>query len=675
MAFPDAPSYEMKKAGFKVLENEWIPLADGRRLSARIWMPNTAKKEPLPAIFEYLPYRKRDGTAQRDDSTYPAFAEAGYVGVRVDISGTGESDGDWDDEYSPRELADGCEVIEWIANQEWCDGKVGMMGISWGGFNGLQIAALQPAALKAVISIGTTVDRYNDDIHYKNGCLLYSNFFWSSTMLCYASRPPDPELVGETWRETWLQRLQTQPFPLTTWLAHQRKDDYWKHGSIGENYQNVKIPALVISGWADGYLNAPPAAAINLANAKAINGPWVHKYPHFALPKPRIDFLGEAIGWWDKWLKGIDNGVEKLPAYRAYILENAMPLLRREREPGRWVAEAVMPTPEIHERHYYLASNRELLDIPGRTRVKTLASPQDCGSSCGEFFPLKPDGDLPSDQRRDDSGSMVFDSGKLHQPIEILGRPRLRLKVSIDKPLGNIAVRLNDIHPTGEVSRVSWGVLNLAHRNGNEFPEPMTPGKSESIEIELNECGYRFMRGHKMRVSISSSYWPMIMPPPETVILTIQLGPDAFIALPVRAGVDVYEQAEPIEENPLPEYRKHQPELSRRWVERNFQTGESHYRVIDDTGEIEVPGHGMRSRHRHDERWTIAADDPLSYRASSSYTCWMQRGDWSIRTESESGFRCDADNFFIRATVRAYEGEDLVHEREWEEIAIPRDHI
>ena len=665
----------MKKPGFKVLENEWIPLKDGRRLAARIWLPTGAAKKPAPAILEYLPYRKRDGTAQRDESTYPTYAEAGYVGVRVDISGTGESDGDWDDEYSTRELADGCEVIAWIAGQKWCDGKVGMMGISWGGFNSLQIAALQPPALKAVIAIGTTVDRYNDDIHYKNGCLLYSNFFWSSTMLCYASRPPDPELVGDGWRDTWLERLKTQPFPLQTWLAHQRKDDYWKHGSISEDYAAVKIPALVISGWCDGYINAPPAAAHNLERAWAINGPWIHQYPHLALPEPRIDFLAESIAWWDKWLRGEDNGVDALPAYRAYILENARPLLRHQREPGRWIAEQSLPAIDTRNRFYYLAPNRQLLDIPGRSREKTLLSPQDGGTSCGEFFTLNIDGELPSDQRRDDSGSLVFDSGKLHQPIEILGRPRLRLKIAIDKPLGNIAVRLNDIHPNGEVSRVSWGVLNLAHRNGNEEPEAMTPGKFESVEIELNECGYRFMRGHKMRVSLSTSYWPMIMPPPEIVTATIQLGPDAMLTLPVRSGVDIYEVEEPADENPLPEYRQIEEGLHRRWIERNFQTGRSHYRVINDSGEIEVPGHGMRTRHSHDERWTIAADDPLSYIAQSRYTCQMSRGDWSVRTVAESEFRCDAENFYIKATVKAYEGEELVHQRDWDEIAVPRDHI
>jgi len=665
----------MKKSSFKILENEWITLADGRRLAARIWLPDSAVKKPAPAILEYLPYRKRDGTSRRDDSTYPHFAAAGYVGVRVDISGTGESDGDWDDEYSPRELADGIEVIEWIAAQSWCDGSVGMMGISWGGFNSVQIAALQPPALKAVIAIGTTVDRYNDDVHYKNGCLLYSNFYWSNTMLCYTSRPPDPELVGDSWRETWLQRLNTQPFPLATWLAHQRKDDYWKHGSISEDYAAIKIPALVISGWADGYLNAPPAAVANIPSARGINGPWIHQYPHLALPKPRIDFIREAIDWWDKWLKGVDNGVEKMPAYRAYILENSRPVLRHETEPGRWVAETELPAKDTLARNYYLAPNRQLLDIPGRTRDKTLVSPQDCGTACGEFFTTMPDGEMPADQRRDDSCSLVFDSGKLHQPIEILGRPKLRLKLSIDKPQGNIAVRLNDIHPNGEVVRVSWGVLNLSHRNGNENPQPMTPGAVESIEIELNECGYRFMRGHKMRVSVSTSYWPMIMPPPEVTTATIRLGPDSVITLPVRGGVDKHTIDPPQDEKPLVDYPQLSEGLQRRWVERNFQTGESHYRVISDTGENEVPGHGMRSRVRHDERWTIAADDPLSHRSLSRYTCWMSRGTWSIRTESESEMRCDAENFYIKATVRAYEGDELINQRDWEEIAIPRDNI
>jgi len=665
----------MKSASFKVIENEWITLADGRRLSARIWLPKNAKKEAVPAILEYLPYRKRDGTAQRDESTYPAFAEAGYAGVRVDISGTGESDGNFDDEYSVRELADACEVIEWIAKQSWCDGNLGMMGISWGGFNSLQVAALRPPALKAIISIGSTVDRYNDDIHYKNGCLLNSNFTWSSVMLCYASRPPDPELVGKGWKETWLHRLNTQPFPLETWLSHQRKDDYWKHGSISEDYSAIETPTLIISGWSDGYINAPPAAAANLSTTtRAINGPWIHKYPHIAWPKPRMDFLGEAIAWWDHWLKNIDNQVEDLPVYRAFISENVRPLLRREIEPGRWVAEAELPSADIGFRQFYLAPNRQLLDIPGAAREKSVCSPQDCGTRSGEFFSLKPDSELPSDQRIDDAGSLVFETSKLHKSIEILGRPKLRLTVTLDQPAGNIIVRLNDVHPDRTVTRISWGVLNLAHRNGNENPQPMVPGKAEKVEIELDECGYRFLPGHKVRVAISTSYWPMIMPPPVIATAMLKLGPDASMAMPLRPGEDSIEVPEPENPDPLPDYKIHLPAESKRWVERDLQKGETHYHVIDDTGEAEMPDHGLRTRHRHQECWSISSDDPLSYRATSSYTSWMSRGDWSIRTESESNFRCDAENFYIDATVTAFESDQQINQRNWEKT-IKRDLI
>lgn len=663
----------MTKPAFKVLENEWIPLQDGRKLSARIWLPTQANKQPVPAILEYLPYRKRDGTAPRDESTYPEFAEAGYAGVRVDISGTGESDGDFDDEYSPRELNDACAVIAWIAEQKWCSGKLGMMGISWGGFNSLQVAALQPPALKAVISIGSTVDRYNDDIHYKSGCQLSSNFNWSSVMLCYASRPPDPELVGARWKEMWLHRLNTQPFPLEIWLQHQRKDDYWKHGSISENYDAVKIPALVISGWADGYLNAPPAAAANLnSNSKAINGPWIHNYPHFAWPKPRMDFHGEAIRWWDKWLKGVDNQVEALPTYRAYISENVQPLLYRKDEPGRWVAETSLPSSEIRKRQYFLATNRQLLEIPGATHEKSLRSPLDCGTASGDIFTLKPDSSLPGDQRLDDACSLVFDTAKLHQPIEILGRPKLRFKVTVDKPLANIIVRLNDIHSGGVVNRVSWGALNLAHRNGNENPEPMIPGKTETIEIELNECGYQFLPGHKIRISLSTNYWPMVLPPPEVVTAKIKLGPEAVVTLPIRAGRDSIEVAEPVNPDPLPVYQTHSPEQNRRWVDRDLQTGETHYHLIDDSGESEMPGHGLRTRHYHHDCWSITAEDPLSCRATSEYICWMSRDDWSIRTESESIFSCDSDNFYMEATVTAYESDKQVNQRQWKKT-IKRD--
>jgi predicted acyl esterase len=491
--------------------------------------------------------------------------------------------------------------------------------------------------------------------------------------LCYASRPPDPDLVGEHWKKMWLHRLNTQPFPLEIWLEHQRKDEYWKHGSISEDYAAIEVPALMISGWADGYLNAPPAAAANLGpNSKAINGPWIHKYPHFAWPKPRMDFLGEAIRWWDHWLKGVDNDVEGLPDYRAYISENVRPLLRREHEPGRWVAEDKLPSPGIKERPFFLDENRQLQNKPGVASKVSICSPLDCGTASGEIFTLKPESDLPGDQRLDDSGSLVFDTAELPQPVEILGRPKLRMKIAVDKPLANIIVRLNDIHVDGVVSRVSWGVLNLTHRNGNENPEAMVPGQSEIVEIELDECGYRFLPDHKIRIAISTNYWPMVVPPAEVVTATIKLGVDATLSLPTRAGGDNIEVTEPKNPNPLPVYQNHKPAESRRWVDRDLQKGQTHYHSSDDTGEDEMPVHGLRSRHYHRECWSITTDDPLSCQASSQYISWMHRGDWSIRTESESSFSCDAENFHISATVTAYESEKQVNQRHWKKT-IKRD--
>lgn len=265
----------MTSRGFTTIENEWIILKDGTRLAARIWMPDGAEKDPVPAVFEFLPYRKRDGTSLRDESTYPVFAAAGIAGVRVDIRGSGESGGVIDGEYTECELANACELIAWIAAQPWSNGSIGMMGISWGGFNSLQVAALRPPALKAVISIASTVDRYNDDIHYKNGCHLSAQLSWAATMLGYQSRPPDPALVGERWKEMWLERLAGEPFFMEEWLAHQRRDDFWRHGSISEDFSSVQIPTLVIAGWADGYRNTPLMAVEGLGKkAKALIGPW-----------------------------------------------------------------------------------------------------------------------------------------------------------------------------------------------------------------------------------------------------------------------------------------------------------------------------------------------------------------------------------------------------------------
>jgi len=656
----------MNDRSFTTIENQWITLKDGTRLAARIWMPDSAEADPVPAVFEFLPYRKRDGTSPRDESTYPVFAAAGIAGVRVDIRGSGESDGVIDGEYTALELANAVELIEWIAAQPWSNGSVGMMGISWGGFNCLQVAALRPKALKAVISIASTVDRYNDDIHYKNGTHLSAQLSWAGTMLAYQSRSPDPALTGNRWRDMWQERLEAEPFFMEEWLQHQRRDDFWKHGSIAENFSDVQIPALVIAGWADGYRNTPLKAVTGLgAKSKAIIGPWVHKYPHFAWPKPRADFHGEAIRWWNRWLRGEENGAENLPQVRAYILDAVKPAVRRDFDPGFWVAKDTWVAPDADL--FHVGTDGKLGQGRGGIGAVHLQSPLDTGTSSGEFFTLKPDAEMAVDQRGDDAGSLVFETPILTEAIDYLGMPKLKLTLSSDAPLANLCARIVDVHPDGAALRVSFGVLNLAHRKSNEHPEPLVPGEKTEIEMELDACGYRFAPGHRIRLSLSTSYWPLMLPPPYDAALTIETSSIA-LAMPKLGAADRIEMMEPKNSDPLPVYLEQIPSATRRNITRELSTARTVYRIHEDTGRHEHPGTGLATRQIREEEWSITSGDPLSMTGEANWVCDMTRDGWFVRTVSSVRMTCTEQDWLISAKVKAYDGDQQFFEKIFEKV-------
>ena len=665
----------MTRKAHHVIENQWIVLKDGTRLAARIWMPDNAGRDArVPAVLEFLPYRKRNGTAPRDESTYPVFADAGIAGVRVDIRGSGESDGVIDGEYTPRELSDAVEVIEWIAAQDWSNGSVGMMGISWGGFNCLQVAALKPPALKAVISIASTVDRYNDDIHYKNGTHLSAQFSWAATMSAYQSRSPDPEIVGERWRDMWLERLEHEPFFMAEWLAHQRRDAFWRHGSICEDFDGFPVPALVIAGWADGYRNTPLKAVAGMpGKAKALIGPWVHKYPHFAYPKPRADFHAEAIAWWRRFLCGEENGAERIPQMRAYILDGPRPAPWREADPGIWVAKDAWSEPETMSFGVNAAGHLESNPAKPASGTVTLHSPLDTGTGGGEFFTLKPDAEMPGDQRLDDTGSLFFDSAALEKNCIILGQPCLKLRLSSDAPLANLAARLVDVHEDGTATRVCFGVLNLAHRNGNAEPEALKPGAPVDVELVLDACGYRFRPGHRIRLSLSSAYWPMILPPPFDAALTVDLA-SVEIALPLLGDHQPIDVPEPANPDPLPRYETLEAGASARTVERDLRNGVTRYRVSEDTGRNRHPGNGLSTRDTVEQVWSITPGDPLSMTAEIVSTCTTRREGWQTATRSTMKLSCTATEWVVSEHMEAFHDGNGVFERE-RSVRIPRDHM
>ena len=648
-----------------------IVLSGGCRLSARVWLPEGAEAAPVPAILEFLPYRKRDGTVERDALTHPWFAGHGYACLRVDMRGNGDSDGLMEDEYSPQELSDACEVIGWIAAQPWCSGSVGMMGISWGGFNSLQVAALQPEPLKAIVTLCSTVDRYADDIHFKGGCLLNENLGWGATMWAYSSRAPDPALRND-WRETWLERLRTEPFLPAVWLRHQRRDAYWKHGSVCEDFGAIRAAVLAVGGWGDSYKNAVPQLVQNIAApVKGIVGPWVHKYPHFAVPEPRIGFLQEAKRWWDRWLKGEATGVEEDPACRLYLMDGVRPASWYDHRPGRWIAEPAWPSPGIATRALPLGPGGRLGDAGGDFAV-TLASPQQCGMDGGEFCAIWLGPEMPGDQRADDAFSACFDSGPLPE-TDIVGAPRLRLRLSSDKPCAQLAVRLNHIHPDGASTRITWGVLNLSHRASHEHPEPLTPGAEIEVEIALDHIAYRLPAGHRLRVAVSSAYWPMLWPQPETAVLTLTGG---TLDLPVRTTRTEADEVtfEPPESAPPLRQREIRAPAHVRRTEIDQRTGFVTLVIEDDFGLSENLDHGGIAGGVARERWTIHPDDPLSARGITHWTEEMQRGEIRLRTETHAEMWSDATRFHLRARLEAWENDRLIHERDVTET-VPRDHL
>lgn len=639
-----------------------IVMPDGCRLSARVWMPRDAAARPVPAVLEYIPYRKRDGTLPRDEMMHPYMAGHGYACVRVDMRGNGDSEGLMQDEYTRQEMDDALAVIDWLSRQPWCSGTVGMMGKSWGGFNCLQAAFHQPPALKAVISVCSTTDRFADDIHFKGGCLLGENFGWGAVMLSYSSRPADPVLRPD-WRADWLARLEAEPWLAPRWAAHQARDAYWKHGSVNEDFSRMTIPAMIWGGWADNYMNTVDKLMRGMPGpCKGVVGPWVHQYPHTAVPGPQIGFLQMALRWWDRWLKGIENGAEADPALRAYIIESTPPDACAAMRKGHWVAQD-WPPAQGAEQEFHLQGAGRLSAGPGPAFSAVIATPQHLGLQAGEFFPMGRNAELPGDQARDDALSVCFDTLPLEAPLVLLGAARLDLALSADRPLGFVVARLCDVAPDGRSVRIAHGMLNLCHRDSMEDPCPLTPGEPVAVTVPIDMTGYQLAAGHRLRLALSNSYWPFVWPSPEPVRLTLTGG---RLVLPLQQGGRAW--TPPPAEHAAPwRQRVIRPAAAARRIEEDLLTGRVALVVETDEGAQENLDHGLILDEWMTERWEIHPEDPLSARAIQVWEQRRARGDWQIRTRAEAEMTASATHLRLRARLVAWEGETQVFSRDWDE--------
>jgi uncharacterized protein len=672
----------------KIIENVWIPMPDGVRLAARVFLPRSAAAKPTGAVLEYLPYRKRDAYRYRDDVAGPFLAKAGIAMVRVDIRGTGDSDGTMIDEYLPIEQSDALAVIDWMAHQPWCNGNVGMRGISYGSFVALQAAAKAPAPLKAIVSTCGTEQRYLDDIHYRGGCLINDQFVWAMEWQVIMRAPPDPVIVGEDhWRTLWQKRLEASVALTILWNEHQTLDAKWRDGSI-QDYKAIRCAIYNVAGMLDSYL---PSATRMMERApqvpqKALIGPWAHKWPGYpqpgghrgaptdaanGTPGPGVDWLPVEARWWRHWLQGEANGIMEEPRMWAFRDDSPSGATYPRDTAGTWVSEPNWPSPEIHARTWHLNADG-LAEQAGPQTLMTHRTNLTIGFANRWSGASGDPQTWWRDQAADDARCLHFDSPPLDAPLDMMGEPVFSIRVRSDRPVAKLCARLTEVTPQGHSNFVSFALLNLTHRDGDETPAALVPGRDYEVRMTGHFACYRFSKGSRIRVSLSETWWPVVWPSPELVTLQVTAGVSK-IELPVRPTRDgetppfeIFRDRYAVAGTSAAPYR-HDP------FEGVLISGDPGSRIYSLTeGSLEpkgdpIPGTGGTAyKEAYRLRRSIRENDPNSAEMEAEAINLYERGDWKIKLRARCLCQSTPTHFICTETFEAWEGDRPVISRTWD---------
>jgi putative CocE/NonD family hydrolase len=667
-AEPSPPAYGI---GF---EEARIPLPDGVRLAADLYLPTGVDAgERHPVLLEYLPYRKTESRA-RNFALYSYFVRRGYVVAAVDIRGTGNSEGRLvEHEYSDQEQRDGEGVIDWLSKQPFSNGKVGMFGISWGGFNSIHMAMRNPPALKAIIAVDATDDLYQDDVHFMDGILHVDS--WEMSQDLDNARPGAPDYaIDEAY---FRDRFDTKPW-MFTYKRQQRDGPFWDRTALVARYDSIRVPTFVIGGWYDGYRDSVPRMLEHLkAPVKAIVGPWSHYYPHDASPQPRIEWRREAVRWYDHWLKGRDTGILDEPRFAVFVRRWHPPGPVLPRVDGEWRFEDGWPIERVRARTLYPEPDHGLgAELPAAATHRLRYVPT-TGVEAGG--PVMWWGDAAHDQRPTDALSLVYDSEPLEQDLEILGLPRALLQVTADAPLAHWFARLSDVAPDGAVTQVAGAGLNGAHRESAKRPAPLVPGQPISLDVEMHFTSWVFPKGHRIRLAINNAQWPMLWPSPYPMTTELRLGGDE----PTRLVLPVV----PESRRPRPEFAtpEEDPQLP------GFETLDAG--TVSGYGEISSIDRDPQARttrvtarnggltrypwgtERHEETIVHEASDdhPEATSVRGDYRTTVELPERTLVWEARASLRSDLESFHLSYTRRLLRDGALVRERTWQET-IPRDH-
>lgn len=670
----------------RVIEHIDIPMPDGIRLAARIFLPSTAGERPAGAVLELLPYRKRDGYRPRDNVAGPSLAKGGIAYVRVDVRGTGDSEGICIDEYRPPEQQDAIDLIAWIAAQPWCNGRVGMRGISYSAFNSLQAAAKAPAALKAIMPCCGTEERYTDDVHYKGGCPVYDQLVWGVAWQGVMRSPPDPEIVGDRWRSMWLERLEAAEPVALKWVEN-HTPDYWECGTI-RDYGQFQTPIYHVAGVLDGYVNSPVRIMERAPQVPqfAIFGPWAHKWPgypggkddpmRFGRPGPAVDWMPVELAYWRHWLNEEPSDLMRGPRIWAFRHELPAAAVYPKDAPGEWVCEKSWPPQSVVQRTFHL-NPEGLAEAPGAELRLAHRTDLTIGFATRSWYPTAVPDELWLEQSGDDERSMTFDTEPLRETIDILGTPELHLRIRADKPVAKVVGRLCHVDESGLSHLVSHFVLNLTHRDGSDRMRPIEPGEDMDVVIRGLYCCYRFKPGSRIRLSISETWWPVLWPSPEIVTLELTTGVSRLV-LPTR------DSALPSVEPPFEIVRDKFLDdrafdgIYRAGVLKGVDiAGEASGRrlALTENGSLGGPelirdtrillGDGYRMTR------SINEGDPTSAAIEIDYAVSYTRDDWQVEIRTSARMSSTGTDFLMEETLEALEGGRRVFSRNWK-AAIPR---
>ena len=652
----------------------WIMMPDGVRLAADLYMPIGGSADAkFPVLLEYDPYRKDDSRAGRYP-LYAYFAKRGYIVARVDIRGTGRSEGRLIPyEYSDQELDDGEQVIDWLAKQGRSTGKVGMFGISWSGFNAIQLAVRNPPALQAIVPVDATEDLYQDDVHYMDGIMHFDS--WEMSQDLYNALPASPDYVVDA--EYFANRFDTEPWMLT-YKQQQRDGPFWDRASARAKYEQIRIPSLHVGGWYDGYRDSLPRMLENVrAPVKAIIGAWSHTWPHDPYPQPGFEWRHEVVRWFDYWLKGKDTGIMAEPPLAIYVRNWHPPGPYLEYAPGHWRYEDGWPLKRVKSLLFYPQANHTLATKPAQNTQHELGYMAASGVEAGG--PVMWWGDVAHDQRPTDAFSLVYDSEPLVADMEILGLPRAVLKVAADAPQANWFVRLSDVAPDGTVTQVAGAGFNGTHRNSARAPEAIVPGDVFPLDIEMHFTSWVFPRGHRMRLAVSNAQWPMFWPTPYLMTTKLYLGgkQGSHLELPiVPPGRERAPNFLPIEANDtLAGYESLDLGTSSGYgeletVERNLQNG-SAVATATNHNATRYPW-GTETFSERIEHSTSALH-PETTRIKGSHEIKIEVADRVLLLQGETSVSSDAENFYYEYSRRLSENGKQLRYRTWSKT-IPRDH-